>query len=424
MNSTRKIILFLGDCLALMVSFLVMLFIDQMGMPSREVFSIHTGPFTILFLISIFIFFILDLYEIRFAKANPLTIGRIGLAFLISLILGAILFYTIPYFGIAPKLNLLIFTIVGFVLVINWRRIFSKLFANTFIRRIAILGKTEETELLKNEIVEHSYIGTYVGSFEKIEDIKDKNIDMIVVAAPATNDLVIGSSALGKDIIRVSEAYEEIFSKTPLNLMDNETALQIIEGSKTSTSFVLWRLVEIILALLVLVITSPFTILSIIAIVLENGFPVFYNQERVGKDGKIFKIHKLRTMRKDAEKNGATWAEKNDPRVTRVGKILRKLHIDEIPQMVNIIKGEIALVGPRPERPEFVRELEQTIPYYFLRHIVRPGFTGWAQIKYRYARSVLDSKEKFEYDLFYLKRKNLLLDIGIIVKTVQIIFTH
>ncbi len=424
MNSTRKIILFLGDCLALIVSFLVMLFIDQMGMPSGEVFSIHTGPFTILFLISIFIFFILDLYEIRFAKANPLTIGRIGLAFLISLILGAILFYTIPYFGIAPKLNLLIFTVVGFILVINWRRIFSKLFANTFIRRIAILGKTEETELLKNEIVEHSYIGTYVGSFEKIEDIKDKNIDMIVVAAPATNDLVIGSSALGKDIIRVSEAYEEIFSKTPLNLMDNETALQIIEGSKTSTSFVLWRLVEIILALFVLVITSPFTILSIIAIVLENGFPVFYNQERVGKGGKIFKIHKLRTMRKDAEKNGATWAEKNDPRVTRVGKILRKLHIDEIPQMINIIKGEIALVGPRPERPEFVRELEQTIPYYFLRHIVRPGFTGWAQIKYRYARSVLDSKEKFEYDLFYLKRKNLLLDIGIMVKTVQIIFTH
>ncbi len=424
MNSTRKITLFLGDCLILILAFFIMLFIDQGGTPSKEVFSVHLGPFIILFFIWIFIFFILDLYEIRFAKTNPLTIGRTGVAFLISLVLGAILFYTIPYFGIAPKLNLVIFTVVGFVLIINWRRIFSKLFAKTFMRRIAIIGRTPETLLLESEISNHPYIGTCVGFFEKVEDIKDKDVDMVVVAVPATNDLVISSSVLGKDLIRVREAYEEIFSKTPLTLMDNETALEIIESSKVSASFILWRLLEIIAAIFILVITSPFVILAIIAIILENGYPIFYGQERVGKGGKIFKIHKLRTMRKDAEKSGATWAEKNDPRVTRVGKILRKLHIDEIPQMINIIKGDIGLVGPRPERPEFVSELERTIPYYFLRHIVRPGFTGWAQIKYRYARSVLDSKEKFEYDLFYLKRKNFLLDIGIIVKTVQIIFTH
>ncbi|MBP9772389.1 MAG: sugar transferase [Candidatus Pacebacteria bacterium] len=424
MNSTRKILLFSGDCLALIVSFLVMLFIDQGGLPSSEVFYIHAGPFAILFLISIFMLFILDLYEISFAKTNPLTIGRTGIAFLISLVLGAILFYTIPYFGITPKLNLFIFTVIGFVLVVNWRRTFSKLFANTFIRRIAIIGKTPETELLEKEISKHPYIGTCVGFFENIGNVLDKNIDMIVVAVPATNELVIGSSAIGKEIIRVSEAYEEIFSKTPLNLMNNETALEIIEKSKSKTSFIVLRFIEIVLASIVLLVTLPFMIIAILAIIIENGFPIFYNQERVGKNGKIFKIHKLRTMRKDAEKSGATWALQNDPRVTKVGYVLRKLHIDEIPQMINIIKGDIALVGPRPERPEFVSELEQTIPYYFLRHIVRPGFTGWAQIKYRYARSVLDSKEKFEYDLFYLKRKNFLLDVGIVVKTIQIIFTH
>jgi lipopolysaccharide/colanic/teichoic acid biosynthesis glycosyltransferase len=129
-------------------------------------------------------------------------------------------------------------------------------------------------------------------------------------------------------------------------------------------------------------------------------------------------------MRKDAEKDGAQWAAHNDSRVTRVGAILRKTHIDEIPQLWNIIKGDLALVGPRPERPEFVEKLKQEIPYYFLRHIVKPGFTGWAQIKYRYARTVDDSREKFEYDLYYIKNRSLLLDLGIVVKTVQIIFTH
>ena len=126
----------------------------------------------------------------------------------------------------------------------------------------------------------------------------------------------------------------------------------------------------------------------------------------------------------DSEMNGAVWANKNDGRITPVGKIIRKLHIDEIPQMINILKGDISLVGPRPERPEFVTKLEATVPHYELRHIIRPGFTGWAQIKYRYASTMEDSKEKFEFDLYYIKNKNIFLDFAIILKTIQIIFTH
>jgi lipopolysaccharide/colanic/teichoic acid biosynthesis glycosyltransferase len=129
-------------------------------------------------------------------------------------------------------------------------------------------------------------------------------------------------------------------------------------------------------------------------------------------------------MRLDAEKDGAKWAGTHDPRITKVGTILRKTHLDEVPQMYNIIRGDIALVGPRAERPEFVQTLQSAIPYYYLRHTIKPGFTGWAQIKYRYARSIDDSKEKFEYDLYYLKNKSPLLDIGIVLKTLQIIFTH
>ena len=125
-----------------------------------------------------------------------------------------------------------------------------------------------------------------------------------------------------------------------------------------------------------------------------------------------------------AETKEAIWAKENDTRITKVGKIIRKLHIDEIPQMINILKGDMALVGPRPERPDFVKILEDKIPNYGLRHIIKPGFTGWAQIKYRYARTEADSKDKFEYDLYYIKNKNIFMDMGIVLRTIQIIFTH
>jgi lipopolysaccharide/colanic/teichoic acid biosynthesis glycosyltransferase len=128
-------------------------------------------------------------------------------------------------------------------------------------------------------------------------------------------------------------------------------------------------------------------------------------------------------MKVGAEKRGKPkWAEKEDPRVTKVGKVLRKLHLDELPQMINVLKGDISLVGPRPERPEFVKKLEKQIPYYHLRHIIKPGFTGWAQIKFRYARSVMDSFEKFQYDLYYIKNRSIFLDLGILLKTFQLLF--
>lgn len=346
MNNSRRLTLFLGDCITLIIALFVMLYIDQNGMPKTQVFFLHIGPFSIIFILWLIIFYVFDLYEISFAKASPLTFGRIGLAFVTCLTLGAILFYTVPIFGITPKLNLVIVTVIAFLLMLAWRRIFSKIFAIAFLRKIAIVCRTPETELLANEIALHPYIGTCIGFFERIEDIPRNEADMIVVAAPVSNELIVGTSLFDKELIRVREAYEEIFGRTPLTLMNNETALEILEKNKLSTSYIVWRLVEIVFALVVLIATSPILLISIIAISATDGLPFFYNQERVGKGGKIFRIHKLRTMKINAEKDGAVWAEKSDPRVTKVGKILRKLHIDEIPQMINILRGDIALVGP------------------------------------------------------------------------------
>jgi lipopolysaccharide/colanic/teichoic acid biosynthesis glycosyltransferase len=154
---------------------------------------------------------------------------------------------------------------------------------------------------------------------------------------------------------------------------------------------------------------------------LANRGPLFYTQERIGKNGNAFQIIKLRTMVKNAEKDGMKWAQKNDTRVTKFGKFLRKTRIDEIPQFINVLKGEMSLIGPRPERPFFVQELSQIIPFYETRHIVKPGLTGWAQVNSRYGSTIDDSLIKLQYDLFYIKHRSFFLDINIIVKTLSTI---
>jgi lipopolysaccharide/colanic/teichoic acid biosynthesis glycosyltransferase len=234
----------------------------------------------------------------------------------------------------------------------------------------------------------------------------------------------------GVEIIDTATAYEKYLLKIPVAYIDMSFVVNNIDINKnilyTSTVFITDR----IFAILILVLTSPFLLVAIIARLIEDGRPVFIKQKRIGLNDKVFNLYKMRSMivlspDGSAEKDGAVWATgANDPRVTRVGKIIRKLHIDEIPQMINILKGDLSLVGPRPERPEFVTPLLGTIPHYSLRHIIRPGFTGWAQIKYRYANTVEDSKEKFEYDLYYIKNRNIFIDFGIIARTIQIIFTH
>jgi exopolysaccharide biosynthesis polyprenyl glycosylphosphotransferase len=171
-----------------------------------------------------------------------------------------------------------------------------------------------------------------------------------------------------------------------------------------------------------LIVMSPILPIIALAIKLTSPGPVIYRQERVGHRGQTFYCLKFRTMRQDAEsKTGAVWAGENDPRITRIGRFLRKVRLDEIPQLWNVLNGEMSFVGPRPERPEFVQLLSASIPYYQLRHVVRPGLTGWAQVRYRYGASVADAKEKLRYDLYYIKHMSLGLDLLIAFETIKIV---
>jgi sugar transferase (PEP-CTERM system associated) len=182
------------------------------------------------------------------------------------------------------------------------------------------------------------------------------------------------------------------------------------------------RTVDVVASLSLLVVSLPVMLLTALAIVIEDGAPIFYSQERVGMDGRVFRVLKFRSMFKNAEKNGTPqWAAKNDPRITRVGNIIRKLRIDELPQILNVLKGEMSFVGPRPERPYFVEQLTERVPYYNVRHSIKPGITGWAQVRYGYGDTVEDALQKLQYDLYYVKNNSLLLDVLVLIDTIKVV---
>jgi sugar transferase (PEP-CTERM system associated) len=183
------------------------------------------------------------------------------------------------------------------------------------------------------------------------------------------------------------------------------------------------RLLDLAASLIVLAISLPAMLVTVIAIKIEDGLtaPALYSQRRVGLGGREFRVLKFRSMRQDAEANGAVWAQRSDPRVTRVGAVIRKLRIDELPQILNVLRGHMSFIGPRPERPEFVAELSEKIPYYVQRHCVKPGITGWAQLCYPYGSSEQDALEKLQYDLYYIKNNNLLFDLAILVQTAEVV---
>ena len=186
------------------------------------------------------------------------------------------------------------------------------------------------------------------------------------------------------------------------------------------------RVADFTVSLFFLAAVLPITLLVAMAIKLESRGPVFYRQERVGLNGRIFRVWKFRSMRTDAEKDGVPrWASAKDNRVTRVGRFIRATRIDEIPQIINVLEGDMSFIGPRPERPYFVQQLRREMPYYDLRHRVKPGITGWAQVNYRYGESIEDARQKLAYDLYYVKNNDFFLDLTILVQTVRVImFAH
>lgn len=262
-----------------------------------------------------------------------------------------------------------------------------------------------------------------------IEDIVEKNdVNQIIVAVKEQRggnvpmDQLLTARIKGVPVMDLATFYEQTTGEVPV---DSLKASFLVYGNgfvQHRTRTAIKRVFDIVSSSVLLLVASPVMLLTMLAIKLESEGPVIYRQERVGLGGKTFWCLKFRSMRTDAEKNGvAVWASKNDPRVTRVGAIIRKTRIDELPQLFSVLKGEMSMVGPRPERPSFVAELKEKIPFYDVRHSVKPGVTGWAQVRYSYGASLEDALHKHQYDLYYVKNNSLFLDLLILFETVSVV---
>ena len=308
------------------------------------------------------------------------------------------------------------------------------------VERVYVLGTGERAQRVVQGLRQAPELGVEVASWtgklegavtlesvaaHLMEVVKKQRVHRVIVAMPDRRGTIPMPQLLelrmqGVKIEEATSWLEKISGKIEVDNL-YPSWLVFSEGFRFSTAFiVVRRLVSIAISLVGLILAAPLVPLIVLAIRLDSRGSVFYSQTRVGKAGRIFKVVKFRTMRQDAEADsGPTWAGDNDPRVTRVGKFLRASRLDEIPQLWCVLKGDMAFVGPRPERPEFTERLSKEIPYYGVRHMVRPGITGWAQVKYKYGSTVEDAREKLQYDLFYIKNASIGLDMLIMFQTIK-----
>ena len=429
----RKFLLIVADIFLLYASLAIVLFFSFGENLRWKIINEHLLPFSIIYFFWLIIFYIFSLYDLSVIRIKEKFYTKIFSAILMALAVGMIFFYLSPISEITPKTNLILNAVIFTILFLGWRKLFFTIFSARLITRVAIIGKDEQTKEIIKEIRSRPYLGYQIVDVNLDGDLlvqaRAKKIDTLIV--PANLD---SSSQLTQNLYRclsarvnfldISTAYELICEKIPNEFLAHTWFLENLREGEKKIYDNIKKGVDIILASFLLAITLP--LWPVIALLIKSekdGGPVFYQQERIGKDGKSFFLIKFRSMNQEAEAGtGAVWAKEKDPRVTTVGKFLRYTHLDELPQMINVLRGDISLVGPRPERPEFINQLEREIPHYRIRHLIKPGFTGWAQIKFRYGRSVIDSQEKFQYDLYYLKNRSLLLDMGILLKTFQLFF--
>jgi len=337
----------------------------------------------------------------------------------------------------------LILTLILTLTLLGWRGACSWLVRHPFLReRVYVLGTGERAQRLVNGLRERSDLGIDVVGWtgnlagELTRDsaashllgvMNDTGVHRVIVAMPNRRGTLpvwelLEMRQAGVKIEEATSWLEKIYGKIEVEDL-NPSWLIFADGFQFDPVFrKVRRMLSFLLAFLGLVLSLPLFLFAWVAVKVFSPGPAFYKQKRVGRSGKVFDCYKFRTMRQDAEADtGATWATDDDPRITRVGKFLRLSRLDEIPQLWCVLRGDMHFVGPRPERPEFVEWLSKEIPYYRVRHMVRPGITGWAQVKYKYGNTLDDAREKLQYDLFYLKNASLTLDLWIMFQTVKIV---
>ena len=405
--------------------------------------AVRSAIVTLVFQLTLYFF---DLYDLRRLGRVIETVVRMIQAFGFGCIILAGLYYTFPALVISTRIYWICFLVICYVLLV-WRLLYYLILEKRlFAQPLLILGTGKIASALAEVIEDNQDSGYKIAAFigdddgkelynprdvpvfpfqDSLQEICDRyRIERIVVGLDDRRGTMPVRALLqckvkGMDIEDGITFYEAITGKILVEKV-NPAWLVFSDGFQVNRlSYFLKRSLDLVLAVVIFFISLPITVLTAILIKLDSPGPVFYTQERVGERNIPFKVIKFRSMRQDAEKNGPVWAMQNDNRVTRIGNFIRRVRIDEIPQIINVIKGEMSFVGPRPERPVFVERLTETIPYYSLRHSVKPGITGWAQVWYPYGASEEDALRKLEFDLYYIKNQSIFMDLLVIFHTIK-----
>jgi len=433
----KKIFLLGCDIFALNMALFFTVMLRYPDENALDTFVKHWPDFSILFILWIFVFYIAKLYNLRI-KATDMQFVRVTLnAILISSALSFIYFYLIVQPTIAPKTNLLIFILVFIVLFFLLRLFYQAVIVKVIPQiNLAIIGSNQYTDNLVSELKKNPgsvYSPVFIFSDPaKLDNLTGSIVQKKIRAIVVCNDFgdsVRMENALFRclpfnvDFFNYPDFYEMITGKIPIEAIGQNWFLENLKEGKKNNYQQVKRFFDVILALIILVSSIPLCFLVGLAIKLTSRGPVFFRQVRMGKNEKEFVMIKFRTMSTFGNDGAPT--EKNDSRITKVGLFLRKTRLDEIPQVINILKGEMSFIGPRPERPEIIVELERHIPFYKTRLLIEPGLTGWDQISGSYhSPSLVDTVEKLQHDLYYLKHRSISLDLSIVLKTISTMIFH
>lgn len=478
-NTFKTFFLVIGDTVLLYAALVTALFLRYANIEESYLMSQHMPPFTIIFGVWLLIFGAFGLYDLKFMKNSKRFLYRLLRAMSTNAVLAVLVLYLIPVFEIEPRRNLIIIALLATIFIFIWRYLFNLLILKTPTSKVLFFGISKDAIELADFLLKNPQLGQKPVAFMSVHPVRSQmpetsadpqtdqtsngtsgeeynlplpvltanqdlspiiqefDIDTIVISRDIKENKVLVSILfqvipLGVATVEFPTFYESHRGKIPLSLIGEVWFLENLVGIRKNLYEFFKRVVDIALAAVLgipALVLFPFVALGIVlstpgdvrhwrdARAREGDGIIFFRQKRVGKNGTIFNFVKFRSQRLGSEKMGQIKEIEKDPRQYPFGRFLRKMYLDELPQIWNVLRGEMSFVGPRPERPEYVRELKEKIPFYEMRLLVAPGITGWAQISMENDASVEDAPEKMQYDLYYIKNRSLILDLLVALKT-------
>lgn len=426
-NRNQSILLFIGDILVLLLSLVITLAVRYGRIPDQTLLYNHLIPFSFIFAIWVIFYFIYDLYGSQNTLFQKRLANILGSVHIVNSIIALAFFYFIPYFAITPKTTLFIFLVISFALMTVWRRNLVFIISRGKEQNILFACSGAEAEELKDEFSHNPlYKVNIIDQVDISVPVTDQPLVVINTHDKNDSSLVDFYNMLfsGANFITLDVLYESVFGRVPISSISERWFLEEISLQPKPIYTFLKRLMDIIISLILGIASLILYPFVYVAIKLDGQGPIFITSERVGEKNRHVRLFKFRTM--TVSNDSGEWG-KVDNKITRVGAVLRKLRIDELPQLWNILLGDLSLIGPRPEFDQAVKTYGEVIKYYNIRHLIKPGLSGWAQIYGEHPHhsiGVEETKNKLSHDLYYLKYRSLLLDLKIALKTIRILLSR